>query len=93
MEQTLMAHGNPGSAAHRKLAHGLELVYQINGPSRRLALARVGVWPSGTEASIVRTAFDVPANIKGERTQRPTYKDGKQSEYHVINFNWEEMGE
>ena len=88
MRQTLTQ--TEASFAHRKLAHGLEIVLQRTGCQYRLALARPDVAPSDTEIELCAAAFRVPAGCEPHHItkQRPG-KTGLLT-YHVAELYWTE---
>lgn len=81
-----MINGKP----HARLGSGLELVYQQQGPQRRLALAREKVEPFAPEIEAVRAAFNVPPAAEERRFQKSRRhpKTNRQVVYSVVELTW-----
>ena len=81
------------SYAHRRLAHGLELVLLRRGQQWRLALGRPGVRPSEQEVAVCMEAFGVAPDTEWHYDQK--YKTGKLRNqgvvYHLAEMFWTEV--
>ena len=82
----MIAAGN----AYRTLGSGRELVYQQDGASRRLALAREKVWPSDAEIEACTVAFAVPLGAAERPFQimRTHPRTKRQVVLHVVELTW-----
>ena len=80
--------------AHRRLAHGLELVLQRRGRQWRLALGRPDVRPSAEEVAVCMEAFDVAPDTDWHYDSKVKIGRSNQGvEYHVAEMFWTEVGD
>lgn len=78
-------------AVKRALFGGLIVVFERRSDVWRLAIGRIGVAPSTTEAGLVGAAFGVPAGAEWSWAPR---KNGKQRiTYQVAEVTWIERAE
>ena len=83
----------PGDWDRTKLANGLDIIlHRVDDTRWRLALARVGVYPSDMEVEIIRDTFDVPDAAEEARSEKQhTHpKTGRTITYRRVEITWQE---
>jgi hypothetical protein len=79
-------------AKHQPLPRGLHLVLQRADCCWRLALGREWVYPSETEVTICKAAFNVPEGSEEKRTTKPSRHPSSKRPiiFYVVELTWRE---
>lgn len=72
----------------RTLFGGLRVALERNGDRWRLAIARLDVMPSNTEAKVIARDFGVPEGTEWQASHKPNTK--RKVTYKVLECTWRE---